>query len=163
MEEREADAGIAALFVRLAAGSSKNKTEKQELQKKTQKENQEQFDLLIENIFASYNPETPVEEDALLTVAHAIWSKRNCRESSAEMMKLNSQMQSALSLLSKSRALRKARALRSRPTGIMGHIRPKSSDLIGRQAVSQIGDHRLDGTSEVWSVEASVDKSELRA
>jgi hypothetical protein len=134
--------------------------QKEEEQQESQKKDQEQFDLLVDSLLSSYNPETVIEEDAVLTVAHAIWSKRGKREGGEEMMQADLKINTALSRLSRSKSLRKTGELRNRPTGIMGHIQRKGPRMI-RTKAPQIVEHRQSGAPKVMPSAAESGKSSV--
>src|SRR5205814_6548711 len=122
-----------------------NANPKGQEQKLSQEENdQQKFQLLVHELFDSYDPETVLEEENMITVARALWLKSKCRESNLDTRRLDQEISIALTHLAKSQAIRRARELRSSPTGIMSNIRRKNPHwgLIRRSEGPQARAHR---------------------
>jgi hypothetical protein len=88
-------------------------------------EDQEKFQRLIDELFVAYNPTTALDEADVITIARALWLKRNHLEFSSDTRRLDQEISSALTHLSKSKAIQRSQDSRRPPTGLMSNIRRK--------------------------------------
>jgi hypothetical protein len=73
-----------------------------------QEEDPEEFRLHAEDLFAKYDPESALEEAAVITIARALWMKRTQSEFNSETRRLDEEIDTALGQLHKSKLIRKA-------------------------------------------------------
>jgi hypothetical protein len=88
-------------------------------------EEEKQFRLLVDDLFDSYDPQSALEEAAVITIARALWLKRNHLEFNSDTRQLDQEISTALTHLYKSKSIRKAHEWRRRATGIMSNIHRK--------------------------------------
>jgi hypothetical protein len=109
-----------------------------------QEEDQDKFQQLVDELFAEYEPDSVLEEAAAVTIARALWLKRSQLEFSSDTRRLDQEISTALSHLSKSKALRRTLNLGRPATGIMRTVHAKHPycGLIRRLSGRQRRSHR---------------------
>jgi hypothetical protein len=81
---------------------------------KLSQQQEEQFRLHVEDLFDSYNPDTAIEETAVITIARALWMKRTHSEFNSDTRLLDQEISTALGHLYKSKVIRKSMSLPKR-------------------------------------------------
>jgi hypothetical protein len=82
----------------------------------------EEFQRLVEDLFDSYHPGSPLEEAEVVRMAHALWKRRRQSGQTLDIRRLDQEFDVALAHLMKSQSIRKKQAARGQTT-IVSNLR----------------------------------------
>jgi hypothetical protein len=112
----------------IGAESPNEKDQEKDQEPSQQQQEEERFQLLVADLFDSYHPGSPLEDAAVITLADALWKRKDHRGDTSATRDLDQQIDTALAQLSKSQAVRRDQELSRQGTGSMSSIRRKNPD-----------------------------------